>query len=663
MAIHWKIPFKSLRSGTVYTVNIYDDLFTGTPIELIPGESPFTTDELDDEDIFIPVRTQSGYLRFFDNGKDANGNDFNWKDIIPSKDTDRPVTLTHIENGQTIVDWQGFMQAQDFGSELYGNPQEREFPIQCVLSVLNNSELNPTLPSLWTFADFLNMILNDITGVTIGYLYFQGGNDAADWLQIIMNMQNMITEDYEGNFTAKYSYFQMVEEICKFFGWSARVHGQDVYFTSVDDTNIPTFLKTTINGLEDISVGDLSTSSIENFPLSTKTITDEFVSTNNEDSRLMGASTAVVSSNANEADPSLIPVWPYNVVETMETYQWSTVGTISAGRYISITQGVNSVTSGNVIATAVANKAQFGLLSEGERGLNGNIKSNIRILDTYNNANVFASIETKEHGVYGDGALELNAEIYLDSGRLSTRKFMWLYIGIGSSKNSAKWYDMDNFNWTTTKKPVLVTIGDDGKVLRVVEWVDSSHTSYWSYSLISIGTPLNGKVFVEFLGSENIGSIIMNICDFKINFYRGYANYSGNTGNVQNKLILRKVSADRDYKANNQNEKPNEWSTSCIFASDNMSPYGFGLLVEASGFRYVSSLNYGNLIARPEQHLANRVVNYWASAKRKLTIEVDSVLINVTPQNKVSIDNTTTYPIAISHDWRDDITKLVLLEI
>ena len=196
MAIHWKIPFKSLRSGTVYTVNIYDDLFTGTPIELIPGESPFTTDELDDEDIFIPVRTQSGYLRFFDNGKDANGNDFNWKDIIPSKDTDRPVTLTHIENGQTIVDWQGFMQAQDFGSELYGNPQEREFPIQCVLSVLNNSELNPTLPSLWTFADFLNMILNDITGVTIGYLYFQGGNDAADWLQIIMNMQNMITEDY-----------------------------------------------------------------------------------------------------------------------------------------------------------------------------------------------------------------------------------------------------------------------------------------------------------------------------------------------------------------------------------------------------------------------------------------------------------------------------------
>ena len=69
-----------------------------------------------------PIRTQSGYLRIVDDGYAADGvTPFNWKDLIPATDISRPVTLT--ANGTVI--WQGFMQAQDFGSVLYGNPQER----------------------------------------------------------------------------------------------------------------------------------------------------------------------------------------------------------------------------------------------------------------------------------------------------------------------------------------------------------------------------------------------------------------------------------------------------------------------------------------------------------------------------------------------------------
>lgn len=141
MAIHWQIKFKSLRAANGnedYTVSIYDSDYTGDPITLKGGAEPFVTQEDDDEDIFTPVRTWSGYIRILDDGKDANGNAFNWKDLVPSTDVDRPVTLT---SGNFVL-WQGFMQAQNFSGTIYGNPQEREFPVQCPLTVLSVNDIS-----------------------------------------------------------------------------------------------------------------------------------------------------------------------------------------------------------------------------------------------------------------------------------------------------------------------------------------------------------------------------------------------------------------------------------------------------------------------------------------------------------------------------------------
>ena len=146
--IHWKIPFMSLRTGTLYTVNIWKDgaLPSGYPLTLKGGAHPFVTQEDDNEDQFTPLRTQTGYLRIIDDGKAVNASNqsvaFSWKDLMPSTDTDRPVTLTHQSGGATVVDWQGYMQAQTFTGELYDGVQEREFPIQCPLSALTASNVD-----------------------------------------------------------------------------------------------------------------------------------------------------------------------------------------------------------------------------------------------------------------------------------------------------------------------------------------------------------------------------------------------------------------------------------------------------------------------------------------------------------------------------------------
>ena len=68
--IFWKIKFKSLRAGTDYCVNIYKDgtLPSGYPLTLKGGAQPFTTQEDDSDDMFTPIRTQTGYLRIVDDG-------------------------------------------------------------------------------------------------------------------------------------------------------------------------------------------------------------------------------------------------------------------------------------------------------------------------------------------------------------------------------------------------------------------------------------------------------------------------------------------------------------------------------------------------------------------------------------------------------------------
>jgi hypothetical protein len=98
--------------------------------------------------------------------------------------------------------------------------------------------------------------------------------------------------------------------------------------------------------------------------------------------------------------------------------------------------------------------------------------------------------------------------------------------------------------------------------------------------------------------------------------------------------------------------------------------YGFGLVMNADG-TFMSSAPYGNSTEQPEQHLANRVTTYWAQAKRMLSpdlianasIGTGVTVMDITPRHKVTLDGTTFHPIAINHDWRDDIVSLTLLEM
>ena len=152
--IHWQTQFKSFN-GTLYTVNVYDRDYTGAVEQLTPAAQPFTTQEDGSDDIFKPVRAQTGYLR-----------------IITSDDTlmlrmmpDTPLArFVRLMDGNTVK-WQGFLSKQTYSQPIYEYKWQIEFALKSVLSML--SEVKPDIPLgivsyREMFAAAFNYILADV---------------------------------------------------------------------------------------------------------------------------------------------------------------------------------------------------------------------------------------------------------------------------------------------------------------------------------------------------------------------------------------------------------------------------------------------------------------------------------------------------------------------
>ena len=62
--VKWRMRFMAFDNVTQYTVSIYTEDTVSSLTELTPAAIPFETQEDNDNNAFIPVRTSTGYLRF-----------------------------------------------------------------------------------------------------------------------------------------------------------------------------------------------------------------------------------------------------------------------------------------------------------------------------------------------------------------------------------------------------------------------------------------------------------------------------------------------------------------------------------------------------------------------------------------------------------------------
>ena len=705
MSKNYSISFVSLRASTVYTLNIGGGTDT-TTIPLHGAAEPFVTDEDDSDDMFTPVRSQTGYFRIVDNGTDANGNSLTadwWKDLVPAVDSDRPVVLTV---GNTVV-WQGFMQAQTFSGELYGNPQEREFPVVCPLGMLAGEEADYT-NGIKNFAFLLKEVCDTIYSKSNGAVSFdnvmvQGGADARQWLLTRIDWMNFASTDADSVTRSKYSLFSVLEDMCRFWGWTARTKGTTLYLTCADDSTEQNFLSLTMTQLATLAASDTDTTTGSIVSSSTVTLSDTsgtpiFASTSQDDYVMQGPHKATVKSDCNEQD-SVAKFAPKDIEDWMgDVWYWVPaepgnymVGYFGTTEYPTGSEGVGS-TSMKVWTTPSSEptgricKRQIYQSKDVE---NPTIGDMLCVLYPHDNTVPSIQLQTLRPMSFAMGSITLEGSVWRGFEPMQHSSNFYcirMRLGIGMTRATAKWWTFPtesmsgqviNPGWTST--PSVFNVPIQGNTMKGtgtgLMGIPGAVLIILSMPAIPVTEPLFGYIFLDIMGAHDYsnGNEIesFEIANLALGFSRD--GYDMTIAGRPRRIKQERVSS-KEYVSVNTNDSKEEWNANCIFASDDNMEFGYGLLMNADG-SFVATLPYGNQQEHPEQHLSNRVANYWATSKRRIAAELLSnvaqsvegggnvTIGNILPSNKVTVNGSTFVPAAIGRDWRDDVVRISLMEI
>ena len=685
MAIHWQVKFRSLRDEMLYTVNIYDNSYTGDPVQLTGAEKTFETEEDDSDDFFAPIRRQSGYLRIVDTGLDNDGNTFNWRNMLADTDTSRPVTLTD-DNGK--VRWQGFMQPQNFGVGLHMSPQEIEFPLQCPISITEGIDINYNQKAIGNFAYLLKYIVDSIPTCAPTSFVFQGGERAMAILLKKIDWQNFILgsgdEGDEGM-----TMYACLEGMCLFWGWTLREYERTWYFTCADDSAaMPSGLVLTKTELDEVASGITTYKAPESIFVS-RTVGGIFASTNNTDMQICGPHKVVITSNANIAADFVIHPFDSLLEAEMNEAGWQ-YGIHYGDQIIGHTNDVKTVNRRNFSFRCFGEDAAFWQVRKYE-GADIGYGASINVLAIKNTGSPdtgrFAYIQTMyEHG-FSDGFFVLSgetyrgAEDYIETDHdiaYSGNREMFMGLGIGKSFNSAKWWN--GRAWQNSYTRFTVTIGNKKPEFFTRYWVDGNHVI--NTNIIAVNNALQGYLYVDFFGSyagaygdrsfpETDGKKSFNLKDFAVRFYKNSVTIRNAVTNSNwNEITEKKDNSEGRYIASNSNRTREEYTSDNIFASDNMMKPGFGIIMNTDGSP-LTTFDYANGAARPEQHKADRIAAYWSSSKRSIDCELLSngdigggeTASDISPIRMVVIDGTTLYPYSIGHDYWNDVVKISSIEM
>ena len=227
------------RTGQQYCVNISKQTDTGQNIKQLTGsEHPFVTSEANGDDIFMPIRQQTGYLRVLDN---SGGTLID--ELLPENNTQKMVTLVNLTTGKT--EWIGFLAAEVF-TQPWGNElTELEFPLKSALACLSDVTIqagqggNQRLAALVYNAisaifgndnvPFTEIVLMDDFSNICDELLIRANFDKFFRDEVIMNSNTEMTIRV-GN-----SFKNALSAMCSVFGLTLRQQGTSLIFGKYDD--------------------------------------------------------------------------------------------------------------------------------------------------------------------------------------------------------------------------------------------------------------------------------------------------------------------------------------------------------------------------------------------------------------------------------------------
>ena len=229
------------RTGQQYCVNISKHTDTGQNIVQLQGsEHPFVTSEANGDDIFMPIRQQTGYLRVLDN---SGGTLID--ELLPENNTQKMVTLVNLTTGKT--EWIGFLAAEVF-TQPWGNElTELEFPLKSALACLSDVTIQTGVTgtnrlALLVYNAFASMFGNDSVPFT-DIVLMDDFSNICDGLLIRSNFDvffkesTIMNDNSETVIRVGSTYKEALEAICNIFGLTLRQQGTTLIFGRYDDGN------------------------------------------------------------------------------------------------------------------------------------------------------------------------------------------------------------------------------------------------------------------------------------------------------------------------------------------------------------------------------------------------------------------------------------------
>lgn len=684
MAVHWKIPFKSF-GGTTYEVRIYDDDFTGsTPVTLVGGVDPFVTQEDDDEDVFTPIRTQTGYIRIFDDGKDANGNSFNWRDLIPVGALDRRVELY---SGSTLR-WSGYIQPQSFSGDIYNGPQEREFPICDRLTILKCYDVVPGDYQSSNFARLLYYIFSKIpTGSSLQF-DFGGGSYIDGWLKKGVMWSLFGELDNSGNVQAKYSCYEMLEEVCKFFGWTCRLHGSVVYFELSGDSS--TWRLLTYSALNSLGNGS-SYAYNDSTPTPRTSLPGTFASMNNSETFVPGWRKCRVESDVDK----ISTVIEYPQDEMFNRYKNNAV-TRSGTYYYQFTKLAQNLQSQDydfedVKLTFRSNNSQSSYyvgtpwiyansMKENPNDLSFNNVIYIEKETPTSTISPYLMRMTTKSGFWiANGILVISGKTYIDGAAnnqwttYTAAGYLICYLKIGG-KYAVVMRESGNFgkpyiaNWSDNFSSFFVETGNSedreptseqqgmGQIINTRIWSEQ-YPSYDGFGLPLLNNPPGGVIEFGIVGfhdsfppagsSANMRGVCIQ--DLKIEFFRE------NSESVANDADTNK------YVASGNRLFFHEKEVHTIFTCDSNNQFGLSIITNPDG-SYCQTLTFADGDASAGQHLANRMASFGNKIRRVMQLDMN-VNDAYNPAVLLNYESVKYATLSISRNWCNDTYTMKFIEI
>lgn len=226
-----KIEWQSV-AGINYKIEIGDG--SNSVTTLTPAVRPFVLNTDEDNDLFRPIRTQSGNIQIVADSVDID-------DVIGQNPFARPVTLY---SGNTAI-WYGYLQGQAFTQTWDKGPNTISLPVTSPLGVLSALYPSNAVDDLVyiSFADFLTQLVVNSQPIYWRFVFpadiFTSDSFTTDAsnhnpLRMKFNMLNYASWNSDTKQYDVDSYYDILEDIARLFGFQIVEKGTRLCFLWAD---------------------------------------------------------------------------------------------------------------------------------------------------------------------------------------------------------------------------------------------------------------------------------------------------------------------------------------------------------------------------------------------------------------------------------------------